>query len=89
LGINALQKAPFGLRKSQVIFRSLKTPHPHTTTPRGTGEPKEGADLKFIPENAIKIVKEEHCVLFFRLTTPEGAFVCPRQPVVHPFSQDK
>jgi HK97 family phage portal protein len=52
-------------------------------------EPIEGADLKFIPENAIKIVKEEHCVLFFRLTTPEGAFVCPRQPVVHPFSQDK
>jgi hypothetical protein len=87
--MRALQKASVVLRKSQVIFSLAQNPHPHTTTPRGTGEPKEGADLKFIPENAIKIVKEEHCVLFFRLTTPEGAFVCPRQPVVHPFTQDK
>jgi len=88
-GYSFASKSLFRAAKEPSRFRSLKTPHPVKTTPRGSGEPKEGADLKCIPETAIKIVREEYSVIVFGLTTPKGATVCPRPPVVHPFSQDK
>ena len=71
------------------MFRSLQPlthSHPRLLAQEGK---KKGADPKCIPETAIKIVREEYSVIVFGLTTPKGAAVCPRPPVVHPFSQDK
>ena len=82
-------KSLFRAVKEPSVFLVAQNPHSLTTTPRGPGGSTKGADLTCILETAIKIAKEGYSDIVFGLTTPEGAFLFPRQPADDPLSQEK